>query len=201
MAKDKKAGKDRSGLDLGGSMEDPLLAGGKGKTASRERRRSCSPAAPTPKKDAQGAAAAEPTPSAPVVQAPQILASLPLQILIHFNSFIYPPLWILTLALLIYKGTVFPYATAAYPLEVFALFPWAAIEASRLNKRNKTEEAGPVAIFLVLTVMACFIHLFYLLWQSYVLLFDVILNSVSLGLILGELITGIMLIANLAKAG
>ncbi|EGF77847.1 hypothetical protein BATDEDRAFT_91284 [Batrachochytrium dendrobatidis JAM81] len=41
-------------------------------------------------------------------------------------------MWIVTLGLLIYKGYVFQYATSAFPLEVFALFPWAGIEASRI---------------------------------------------------------------------
>ncbi|KAL2914492.1 hypothetical protein HK105_206059 [Polyrhizophydium stewartii] len=63
------------------------------------------------------------------------------------------------------------------------------------------EEMAPVVVFMVLTVISCIVHIFYMIWQSYVLLFDVVLNALSLALIVGELITGGLLIANLAKSG
>ncbi|KAK5670386.1 hypothetical protein QVD99_003075 [Batrachochytrium dendrobatidis] len=131
-----------------------------------------------------------------------ISSSLPLQIFLFLNIYYYPLVWIVTLGLLIYKGYVFQYATSAFPLEVFALFPWAGIEVSRIflgYKGNKTEDMPPVIIFICLTIVACIAHLFYMLWQSYVLFFDVILNSIGLVFIVGELITSGILISNLAR--
>nr|KAJ3421926.1 hypothetical protein HK105_001807 [Polyrhizophydium stewartii] len=100
----------------------------------------------------------------------QALSSLPFQILLFLNTYYFPIVWLMTLALLVYKGYVFQFATAAYPMEVFVLFPWAMAEASRI-------------------------------FMGKALLFDVVLNALSLALIVGELITGGLLIANLAKSG
>ncbi|KAL2914493.1 hypothetical protein HK105_206060 [Polyrhizophydium stewartii] len=66
------------------------------------------------------------------LQGPQILSSLPFQILLFLNTYYFPIVWLMTLALLVYKGYVFQFATAAYPMEVFVLFPWAMAEASRI---------------------------------------------------------------------
>jgi hypothetical protein len=62
------------------------------------------------------------------------------------------------------------------------------------------EELPPTVLFLILTVGDVFVHFFYLFWQSYVLLFDVIIGSIGLALLLGELLTGSLLFFNLFQA-
>jgi hypothetical protein len=59
--------------------------------------------------------------------------------LLFFNKCLFPISWILTLGMLLYKGLinlttglVFPFVPQAYVLEVFAVFPWAIIEATRV---------------------------------------------------------------------
>ena len=105
------------------------------------------------------------------------LSSLPLQILIHFSEYFYPIVWIITLALIVYKGfnfdsgLVFPYISPAYGLEVFVMFPWLIIEVSRLfagTRGNKTEELKPTILFLIMTVVSLVAHLYYSFFQSYV---------------------------------
>ncbi|KAJ3068531.1 Transmembrane protein 80 [Podochytrium sp. JEL0797] len=117
-----------------------------------------------------------------VSSSSKIYSSLPLQIIIYFNERFFPVMWLILIALFVYKGSAFPYTGAVLPLEVFGLFPFAVLEAARLflgefwcsdfasggHRGNKMEDRGSFGIFLGLTVVTLFAHLFYCLWQTYV---------------------------------
>jgi transmembrane protein 216 len=66
------------------------------------------------------------------------------------------------------------------------------------TRGNKMEETGPTAIFIGLTIVSFFIHLFYMVWQSYVLLFDLIIEAIALLIIAAELSTGSLLLLKLS---
>ncbi|KAI9349121.1 transmembrane protein 216-like protein [Obelidium mucronatum] len=147
--------------------------------------------AQTTKKNAKSK---ESTAPRPAFSAPKIYSSLPLQIVIYFNERFFPVMWLTLLGLLIYKGAAFPYAGSALPLEIFGLFPFAVLEAARLflgHRGNKMEDRGSFGVFLGLTVVTLFAHLFYCIWQTYVTIVDLIVCGIGLSFVIGELISGI----------
>ncbi|KAJ3390788.1 Transmembrane protein 80 [Entophlyctis sp. JEL0112] len=118
---------------------------------------------------AAGAAAAKST--APTHA--RIYSSLPLQIFIYLNERYLAAMWLVLLLLLVYKSYAFPYAGAALPLEISGLFVFAGLEVTRLfmgscTRGNKMEERSTLGIFLGLTMVTVFVHLFYCIWQTYV---------------------------------
>ncbi|KAI9338087.1 hypothetical protein DFJ73DRAFT_587271 [Zopfochytrium polystomum] len=123
----------------------------------------------------------------------RIYSSLPLQILLFFNSQYYVVEWLVLLGCLIYKGTFLPFPPAALQLEIFGLFPFALLEACRLFigvRGNKLEEKGTVGIFLGLSIIAFFGHLFYCWWQTYVLVLDAAFAGAGVLFVAGELAAG-----------
>ncbi|KAI8834990.1 hypothetical protein BJ741DRAFT_608829 [Chytriomyces cf. hyalinus JEL632] len=136
----------------------------------------------------------QPPPTAPAASH-KIYSSLPLQIMIFLNERFFPIMWIILLAMLIYKGVWFPYVGIALPLEIFGLFPFAVLEAARLflgNRGNKMEERGSFAIFLGLTLVTIFGYLFYGIWQTYVTIVDLVVCGIGLVFVVAELLSGIV---------
>ncbi|KAI8621545.1 hypothetical protein BC830DRAFT_1093836 [Chytriomyces sp. MP71] len=141
-----------------------------------------------------GSGSVPPTASATPITAQKIYSSLPLQILLYLNERYFPVMWIILLAMLIYKGKWFPYMGTALPLEIFGLFPFAVLEAARLflgNRGNKMEERASFALFLGLTILTIFAHLFYCIWQTYVTIIDLVVCGVGLFLVFIQLFSGI----------
>jgi transmembrane protein 216 len=98
---------------------------------------------------------------------------------------------------------VFQYSSNVLELEIGVMFPWILLQTTRIflaSRGNKMEETIPTVLFLILTIGDVFVHLFFLFWQSYVLLFDIIIGSFGLLLLLGELVTGGLLCFNLTRA-
>ena len=90
---------------------------------------------------------------------------------LNVNCYYFPLLWIILFAIYIYKATVFKYGNFAFGLEFGALFPWILLEFTRIligSRGNKLEEFNTSLIFLGLSVASFFVHLFYMIWQSYV---------------------------------
>uniref|UniRef100_A0A7S4PPL4 Uncharacterized protein n=1 Tax=Guillardia theta TaxID=55529 RepID=A0A7S4PPL4_GUITH len=78
-------------------------------------------------------------------------SSLPLQILIFFNGCYSTLFFLVTLALLIWKGVEFPYPAGRLPWEIILLFVYIVVEACRLfigSKGNKTEN-WPMILMLI----------------------------------------------------
>ena len=126
----------------------------------------------------------------------------------YFESFSFPIYWIITLLCLCYKGLftniglVLPFSNAAYSLEMVAIFAFGILELSRLflgNYGNKTESLKPTILFLVLSVVAAAGYLFFGLWQSYVLLIDLLINIIQLCILVGQILTGFALALQLSK--
>ena len=60
------------------------------------------------------------------------------------------------------------------------------------TKGNKTEESVPAIISLVFSLFSIGTFLYYLNWQTYVMILDIAINSISLIFIGIQLITGII---------
>ncbi|XP_041572228.2 transmembrane protein 80 isoform X1 [Taeniopygia guttata] len=113
----------------------------------------------------------------------EILSSLPLQILLYVNGIYYIFYFLATLAMIIYKSQVFSYPDDFLAPDLAVLFLMAILEMPRLYlgfKGNLTEAEVPLGLSLGLTVGSVLLCVYLLLWQTYVLWADVLLNAVLL---------------------
>ncbi|XP_069079196.1 transmembrane protein 80 isoform X3 [Pleurodeles waltl] len=95
-------------------------------------------------------------------------------------------------------GETFTYPSDNLALDLALLFIMAVLEAVRIylsTKGNLTEEEKPLAIGLVLTIGSIFLSVYFLVWETYTLRADVILNALLLALYGLELILGLFAIA------
>uniref|UniRef100_A0A8D0GKR2 Transmembrane protein 80 n=1 Tax=Sphenodon punctatus TaxID=8508 RepID=A0A8D0GKR2_SPHPU len=111
------------------------------------------------------------------------LSSVPLQILFYLNGIYYTLFFLATLLMIIYKSQVFSYPDNYLALDLALLFIMAILEAIRLylgTKGNLTEEEAPLGVSLVITVGSVILSIYFLVWQTYVLRADAIINSILL---------------------
>eukprot|EP01112_Ceratiomyxa_fruticulosa_P009270 TRINITY_DN2417_c0_g1_i1.p1 TRINITY_DN2417_c0_g1~~TRINITY_DN2417_c0_g1_i1.p1 ORF type:complete len:141 (-),score=1.39 TRINITY_DN2417_c0_g1_i1:42-464(-) len=110
-------------------------------------------------------------------------SSLPFQIFLYFHRW-YTVVWLFVMVVvMIYKGVVLPYPSNIYGLEftyiiIYALINWARIFMG--SKGNKTCQAGPLGIFLLLSVILIVSSFYFLLWQIYVVRLDQVVNAISI---------------------
>ncbi|XP_066466690.1 transmembrane protein 80 [Tiliqua scincoides] len=112
-----------------------------------------------------------------------VLSSVPLQILFYLNGVYYIFYFLATLLMIIYKSQVFTYPDNFLALDLILLLTMAILEAIRLyfgSKGNLTEEEAPLGICLMITVGSVILSVYFLVWQTYVLRADVIINAVLL---------------------
>ncbi|KAM6393234.1 transmembrane protein 80 [Pluvialis apricaria] len=112
-----------------------------------------------------------------------LLSSVPLQILFYINGIYYIFYFLATLAMIVYKGEVFSYPDDFLAPDLALLFIMAILEVLRLylgSKGNLTEEEAPLGLSLVITVGSVILSVYFLVWQTYVLKADVIINAVLL---------------------
>ncbi|XP_029438082.1 transmembrane protein 80 isoform X2 [Rhinatrema bivittatum] len=112
-----------------------------------------------------------------------VLSSVPLQILFYFNGVYYIFYFLATLLMIIYKSQVFSYPDGNLALDLVLLFIMAILEAVRLYlgvKGNLTEEEVPLGISLVVTAGNVLLSVYFLVWETYVLRADIIINAVLL---------------------
>ncbi|KFR07509.1 Transmembrane protein 80, partial [Nipponia nippon] len=117
------------------------------------------------------------------------LSSVPLQMLFYVNGIYYVFYFLATLAMIVYKSQVFSYPDDFLGPDLALLFIMAILEVLRLylafpflrgSKGNLTEEEAPLGLSLVITVGSVILSVYFLVWQTYVLKADVIINAVLL---------------------
>ncbi|XP_044281917.1 transmembrane protein 80 isoform X1 [Varanus komodoensis] len=112
-----------------------------------------------------------------------VLSSVPLQILFYLNGAYYLFYFFATLLMIIYKSQVFTYPDNLLMLDLILLFVMAILEAIRLyfgTKGNLTEEEAPLGVSLVITVGSVVLTVYFLVWQTYILRADVVINVMML---------------------
>ncbi|XP_072128456.1 transmembrane protein 80-like isoform X1 [Mobula birostris] len=112
-----------------------------------------------------------------------VLSSIPLQMVYYLNICYYIFYFLTTLLMVIYKSQVFSFPDGNLALDLILLNLMIILEVIRLYhgfKGNLTEEAIPIVINMVLTIGSMLFSLYYLLWQTYVLRADVIINAILL---------------------
>ncbi|KAF7245515.1 Transmembrane protein 80 [Varanus komodoensis] len=85
--------------------------------------------------------------------------------------------------MIIYKSQVFTYPDNLLMLDLILLFVMAILEAIRLyfgTKGNLTEEEAPLGVSLVITVGSVVLTVYFLVWQTYILRADVVINVMML---------------------
>ncbi|XP_034626301.1 transmembrane protein 80 [Trachemys scripta elegans] len=105
------------------------------------------------------------------------------EILFYLNGFYYIFYFLATLLMIIYKSQVFSYPDNYLALDLALLFIMATLEAIRLylgTKGNLTEEEVPLGVSLVITVGSIMLSVYFLVWETYVLKADVIINAILL---------------------
>ncbi|NXO03839.1 TMM80 protein, partial [Rhinopomastus cyanomelas] len=111
------------------------------------------------------------------------LSSVPLQVLLYVNSIYYASYFAATLAMIVYKSQAFSYPDDFLAPDLTLLLLMALVEVLRLHlgsKGNLTEEEAPLGLSLALTVASVILAVYFLMWQTYVLRADVILNALLL---------------------
>ncbi|XP_071943603.1 transmembrane protein 216-like [Antedon mediterranea] len=133
----------------------------------------------------------------------QILSSLPLQILLYFNGWYFAFFWICEILIFAYKGTVLPYPGSNLAGEIVLLFTLLAVETVRIfigKKGNLTEKLPHLGVSVALCVPVIFVYVYYLVWQTYVLRVEVILNVIQLIFLAFEFIFSLIAIITFARA-
>ena len=100
------------------------------------------------------------------------------------------------------SGESLPYPNGALAAEVVLLIILSGLEAIRLflaKKGNKTERIGSVVSSLIITVPSMFGCIYLLVWQTYVLRVEVILNALQLGFIAFEVLLAIIACITFAR--
>ncbi|XP_053925028.1 transmembrane protein 80 isoform X2 [Cuculus canorus] len=116
-------------------------------------------------------------------QTPSVLSSVLLQMLFYVNGIYYIFYFLATLAMIIYKSQVFSYPDDFLAPDLASLLIMAVLEVLRLylgSKGNLTEEEALLGLSLVTMVGSVILSVYFLVWQTYVLKADVILNAVLL---------------------
>ncbi|KFP20704.1 Transmembrane protein 80, partial [Egretta garzetta] len=117
------------------------------------------------------------------------LSSVPLQLLFYVNGIYYIFYFLATLTMIVYKSQVFSYPDDFLGPDLALLFIMAILEVLRLylafcflrgSNGNLTEEEAPLGLSLVITVGSVILSVYFLVWQTYVLKADVIINAVLL---------------------
>mmetsp|Transcript_18867 Transcript_18867/g.32473 ORF Transcript_18867/g.32473 Transcript_18867/m.32473 type:complete len:144 (+) Transcript_18867:41-472(+) len=132
-----------------------------------------------------------------VERGTKILSSLPFQVLVYFNSWYCGIYFWLNIAIFIYKGLNLPYPPNTFGWEVVFIVVYVPVELCRLflgSKGNKTEHAGPMYWFLLLSAPVAFGNIYYMILQIYVLRIDQVLNVINLVFIGLEVIFAIFAI-------
>ncbi|XP_074488840.1 LOW QUALITY PROTEIN: transmembrane protein 80-like [Sebastes fasciatus] len=111
------------------------------------------------------------------------LSSVTLQLLLKLTAVYFVFYFLFTLGLIIRKSLVLSYPADALICDVSLLFLLAALQFLHLFcgvKGDLTESEGYILANLIVTATALPLTVYFLLWQTYVLLADVILSSVLL---------------------
>merc|ERR1711871_1113325 len=102
-----------------------------------------------------------------------------LEALIYFNKW-YTMFWtVLNLLIFFYKGRTFPYPPDVLGWEVTCVVLYALIDRARCllgSRGNKTEQKGPIAFFILLTLPCLIGNVYFHSFQIYVLQIDQSLN-------------------------
>ncbi|KAE8607212.1 hypothetical protein XENTR_v10011082 [Xenopus tropicalis] len=127
-----------------------------------------------------------------------VLSSVPLQMLLYLNIIYYVFYFLATLLMIIYKSQVFSYPGSNLALDLCLLFLMGILEPVRLylgTQGNLAEEEIPLGSSLLVTVGNIFLAIYFLVWQTYILRADLIINIILLVIYGLEVILEVLTVA------
>ncbi|XP_071944182.1 transmembrane protein 216-like [Antedon mediterranea] len=133
----------------------------------------------------------------------QINSSLPLQILLYFNGWYFAFFWICEILIFVFKGNVLPFPGSSLANEIVLLFILLAVETVRIcigTEGNLTEKIPYLGVSVMLYIPVFFVYLYYLKWQTYVLLVEVFLNVIPIIFLALEFIFSVIAMITFARA-
>mmetsp|Transcript_19722 Transcript_19722/g.64116 ORF Transcript_19722/g.64116 Transcript_19722/m.64116 type:complete len:135 (+) Transcript_19722:102-506(+) len=131
------------------------------------------------------------------------MAALALEVALYFGRWYVAFYWVLSLLVFVYKGTNLPYPDGVFGMELMYLFLLALVEPARLtlaSQGNKTRVAFPLTLSLGLALPVLILHIYYLLWQTYILRIEQLLNGIALGLGTAQLLLSVLAIVSSSAA-
>ncbi|XP_072493524.1 transmembrane protein 80 isoform X2 [Notamacropus eugenii] len=114
-----------------------------------------------------------------------LLSSVPLQMQFYLSGFYYVFYFLISLLVIFYKTYLFSYPLTLWTMDMILLWSMGVLEALRLYlgaKGNLTEEEMVLGSSLLLTIINAILSLYFLLWATFVLRIDVVLNIILLTL-------------------
>uniref|UniRef100_A0A061S6C2 Transmembrane protein 216 n=1 Tax=Tetraselmis sp. GSL018 TaxID=582737 RepID=A0A061S6C2_9CHLO len=112
-----------------------------------------------------------------------VQTSVFLQVFIYFGGIFDAVWWLCELVLFVWKGIRLPYPTANFTLEFIFLWLYLIIGPPRLHlssRGNKSESKSMVLFGLILSLPLVALHIYYMLFQTFVLRLELLLNAASL---------------------
>ncbi|KAL0968852.1 hypothetical protein UPYG_G00272700 [Umbra pygmaea] len=112
-----------------------------------------------------------------------VMSSVPFQLLLYLTAFYFLLYFLCTLCITIYKSHVLTYPDDLLSQDLGLLVSMAALELLRFYfgvKGNLQEKEGYLWANLVMTVGTAMLSVYFLVWQTYVMRADIILNCVLL---------------------
>ncbi|XP_061578765.1 uncharacterized protein LOC133444886 [Cololabis saira] len=128
-----------------------------------------------------------------------VLSSIPLQLLLHLTSAYFVLYFVSTLGLIIRKSLLLSYPLDALACDVGLLLLLAALELLHFFcgvKGNLTQSEGFILGNLVATAITILLTVYFLVWQTYVMLADVIISSILLAIYSFD---GVLALSTLAR--
>ncbi|KAM6936952.1 transmembrane protein 80-like [Xenentodon cancila] len=131
-----------------------------------------------------------------------VLSSISLQLLLNLTSVYFVLYFLFTLGLIVKKSLVLSYPLDALACDVGLLFLLAALEFLHFFcgvKGNLTESEGFILGNLVATATTILLTVYFLLWQTYVMLADVIISSILLAIYTFDAVLALSTLARFAS--
>ncbi|OMJ89267.1 hypothetical protein SteCoe_8655 [Stentor coeruleus] len=125
----------------------------------------------------------------------QPVASLTLQILLYGDGLYNWAYLLLQLALFVYRGYTYNYKTLTIGFELLGVFLLFLLQMIRIfigSVGNKTEEIVPLLYMLLLTIPTALGALYFLGFQTYVLIADIIINIALLVFMILEVLLSLI---------
>ena len=135
---------------------------------------------------------------------PQFSGNIPFlnQIFVFLDYFFCLIYFFSELSLFFFKGYVLAYPGNSLTAEVIALFIYMLIQYFRIQLAsigNKSEITGLLFLFIIMTFPVLIVYIYFLLLQTFCVIFELILNSIGLIILIVEIILSFFAIINITS--
>nr|XP_046262254.1 transmembrane protein 216 isoform X4 [Scatophagus argus] len=132
-----------------------------------------------------------------------IFSSTPLQVLLYLNSWYFAAFYLAEILMMVYKGILLPYPSDNLVLDVVLLLLFLALETVRIfygGKGNLCERSLASCVSLFMLIPCAALAVYYLLLQTFVLRFEVLLNTILICFYILEFLLGLLSISAFSRS-